>query len=219
MFDKLDKLFFDTILLNEKFFINAIGQTLNHKLNLTKNIMQLKTTKINVEYQGETKEHMIILFGTYHKLNGIWKWIGQSNELFANHLINYGLDDIFGSFHTFNKIFLPEFQINVKDQFAIPCLISIFNPAFNLVSFMSEDGLMFFYALVNLGIKDNFVFGKFISDMVNYKKIALMNKVPNGFMNRSNITKSKPKSKSNTKSKSNSKSNSKTKSKTKQMRQ
>ena len=57
-----------------------IDKTLEYKLNLTKDIVQLRTSKIDVEYGGETKKHIIILFGLYDKIGRIYKWMGKTNH-------------------------------------------------------------------------------------------------------------------------------------------
>ena len=176
MFDKLDELFFHTILLNKQLFDNMINKTLEYKLNLTKDIVQLQTSKIDVEYKGETKKHIIILFGLYNKIGRIYKWIGQTHKLLVEQLMRYDVEDIFGTFHTIDKIFSSEFVIGNREHLAIPYLMAILNPALNLVRFESEDGSLYFYALINLDIKDNFIFEKFISDMRIYKNLALVNK-------------------------------------------
>lgn len=178
MFDKLDELFFSTILLNKQLFDNTMDKSLEYKLNLTKDIVQLKTSKIEVEFNGKTKIHTIILFGLYDKIRRVYKWMGQTNELLGEQVIRYDVENIFGTWHTIDKIFSPEYVIGIKEHMAIPYFIAILNPAFNLIRFESEDGNLYFYSLVNLGIKDNFIFEKFISDMNIYKNLALVNKTP-----------------------------------------
>lgn len=178
MFDKLDELFFSTILLNKQLFDNTMDKTLEYKLNLTKDIVKLKTSKIEVDFNGKTKTHTIILFGLYDKIRRIYKWIGQTNELLVEQVIRYDVENIFGTWQTIDKIFSPEYVIGNKEHMTIPYFIAILNPAFNLIKFESEDGTLYFYALVNLGIKDNFIFEKFISDMYIYKNLALVNKTP-----------------------------------------
>ena len=198
MFDKLDELFFSTILLNKQLFDDMMNKTLDYKLNLTKDIVQLKTPKIEVEFNGKTKTHTIILFGLYDKIKKIYKWIGQTNELLIEQVIRYDVENIFGNWQTIDKIFSSEYVIGNKEHMAIPYFIAILNPAFNLIRFESEDGNLYFYALVNLGIKDNFIFEKFISDMYIYKNLALElgTKIPTAKQSRSiKQTKSKTKSK------------------------
>lgn len=184
MFDKLDELFFSTILLNKQLFDNMMDKTLEYKLNLTKDIVQLKTSNIEVEFNGKTKTHTIILFGLYDKIGRKYKWMGQTNELLAEQVIRYDVENIFGSWQTIDKIFSPEYIIGNKEHMAIPYFIAILNPAFNLIRFESEDGTLYFYALINLGLKDNFIFEKFISDMNIYKNLALVNKIPKSTQSR-----------------------------------
>jgi hypothetical protein len=188
MFNKLDELFFHTILLNKQLFDDMMDKTIEYKLNLTKDIVQLRTSKIDVEYDGKTKKHIIILFGLYDKIGRIYKWMGQTNELLAEQLMRYDVEDIFGTYQTIDKIFSSEFTIANKEHLAIPYLMAILNPAFNLIRFESEDGSLYFYALVNLGIKDNFIFEKFISDMTIYKNLALANKVSANTSNKGKIS-------------------------------
>lgn len=72
---------------------------------------------------------------------------------------------------TINKLFKSKVKIKDELHMAIPILIAILNPAFNLVSFSTPDDSMYIYALVNLKIKDNFNMDKFTDDMEAYKKI------------------------------------------------
>lgn len=191
-FDKYDELFFDIILFNKTMFEDTMKKSLDYNLDITKEIMELKTTDIKVKHKGKTSNNMIILFGLYNKINKLFKWIGDSNYLLQNQLNRYDIKSIFGSQRTLDKIFKHEYIISEKYHEAIPYLMAILNPAFNLVSFATPDDSMYFYAFVNLGIKDNFIFEKFVSDMLRYRN-ALETEINTTKLSRKLIKKSKKK--------------------------
>lgn len=131
-----------------------------------------------MKHKDKTSNHMIILFGLYNKINKLFKWIGNSNYLFKNQLNRYDIKSIFSSQRTLDKIFTHEYIISEKYHESIPYLMAILNPAFNPVSFASPDDSMYFYAFVNLGIKNNFIFEKFVSEMSHYRNALETDVVP-----------------------------------------
>ncbi len=151
---------------------------MDYNLDITKEIIELKTTDIKVKHKDKTSNHMIILFGLYNKINKLFKWIGDSNYLFKNQLNRYDIKSIFSSQRTLDKIFTHEYIISEKYHESIPYLMAILNPAFNPVSFASPDDSMYFYAFVNLGIKNNFIFEKFVSEMSHYRNALETDVVP-----------------------------------------
>lgn len=199
-FDKFDELFFEIVLLNKTMFEDTMKKSLDYDLGLTKEIIELKTTDIKVKYKGKTSNHIIFLFGLYDKINKLFKWIGDSNDLLQNQLNRYDIKSIFGSQRTLDKIFKHEYIISEKYHIAIPYLMAILNPAFNLVSFASPDDSMYFYAFVNLGIKDNFIFEKFVNDMSYYRNALEKNVIPTN-LSRNLIKNSKKKISKNVKRK------------------
>jgi hypothetical protein len=172
MFDNIDNQFFEIILLNKHMFNDVMTKSLEYDLDITKDIVELKTPKIKVEHNGKKTEKIIILFGEYNLVNNIFGWIGESNDLFIQQLERYDVKKIFGSYRTLDKILKKEFKISEKYHIAIPYLMAILNPAFNIVSFKTPNST-YIYALVNLGIKDNFNFEKFIKNMQKYKNLAI----------------------------------------------
>jgi hypothetical protein len=176
-FDEFDELFFDIVLSNSKMFEDAMKKSLEYKLNITKEIMELKTTSIDVEYKGETTKHTIYLFSLYYKNEKLFRWIGNSNKMFEKHLYSYDVKTIFGSQRTLDKLFSEEYNISEKHHMVPPYLMAIANAGYNLVSFATPDNSIYFYAFVDLGIKDNFIFENFVNDMSFYKKALKENYV------------------------------------------
>ncbi len=177
-FDKFDELFFDIVLSNTTMFKDTMTKSLEYKLDITKDIVALKTHDINVEYKGKTTKHFIILFGLYHKKDKQFMWISNYNDVFKELLDKYDVERMFGSRRTLDKIFKHEYEISEKYHIAIPYFLAIINPAYNLVSFATSDDDVYFYAFVNLGIKDNFDMKKFVDEMSRYKKAVETDVVP-----------------------------------------
>ena len=122
----------------------------------------------------------------------------QGNATMGSGVDKYDVEKIFGSRRTLDKIFKHEYEISEKYHIAIPYFLAILNPAYNLVSFATSDDDIYFYAFVNLGIKDNFNMKKFVDDMSYYKKALETDVVPTN-LSRNLMKKTKKKTSKKTK--------------------
>ncbi len=92
--------------------------------------------------------------------------------MMKEHMLKYG--NLFENINTVDKLMdnifikIPKAYCNV-----IPYLLSIINPAFNLVRFETEDSKVSCYNLITLNLRNYFNFDNFVEHIENYKKINI----------------------------------------------
>ncbi len=173
-FDDYDKLFFELVLKYENDFEKTQKSSTKYKLELTKEIVTLQTTKINAINKNSNKktEHTVINFGFYDYDTEIFRWHGGLNQMMKEHVMKYG--NLFDGIPTIDKIMdntvmkIPKKYCNI-----IPYFLSVINPAFNLVRFSTEDSTKNSYILVTLNLTNHLNFDEFVEDIDTYKKLNI----------------------------------------------
>jgi hypothetical protein len=174
-FDDFDNLFFEIVKKHKNDIEETIENSVKFKLEMTKEIVTFETTKIKAinKLTNKTTEHDILHFGLYDSDSETFRWLGNLNQIMKEHIEKYG--NLFENIPTINKIINNEnIKINKKNHYAIPYLMAIINPAFNLVRFESEDASKFIYVLINLKLKNNIDFDEFVEDIEKYKKLNII---------------------------------------------
>jgi hypothetical protein len=163
-----DLLFFSIILKScRETYEKVITDSLSYKLYLTKDIIDLKKTKIKViDKTNKISHKQIIPFGFYDEKKKIFSWYKCMKKDFYDHLIISGIKKTFDSLETIDKLFLDEVIIDKKNHNVIPYVMAVFNPNFNVIRFQALDAII--YAFVKLDIEDNMNFDNFIETVSIY---------------------------------------------------
>ena len=175
MFDTNDSLLIYTILDKYTNYINdCMKKTLEYKLNFIPG----KRTEIIAIKNGIETQHNFITIGFYHKDKNEFKFEKSINEILLNHILKkYDVINIFGSESTIKKLFKETVKMNFKEHTVIPCLISIFHPAFNIVKFEFTDKKnVIMYAMIKLNIKCKLDYDQFLYEMSIMKSFCNFNK-------------------------------------------
>ena len=179
MFNTNDKLLITTILKKyTKYIKDCMKKTLEYKLIFNPE----STTKIMAIKNNIKTSHAFFPIGIYYKDIKEFKYHQDINNFLLDHIEkNYDLVDIFSSDSTIKKLFNSNIQISAKEHLIIPCLISIMNPAFNIVKFELEDNNKIMknktmYALIKLNIECKLDYDKFLDEMSIYKSVININK-------------------------------------------
>jgi len=198
---------------------NCMKETLKYELLLNKESFEnFKITAIK-----DKKETICDFYpiGVYNLDSKEFKYSNTKNMI-LEHLYKYNMVDIFGSDNIIKKLFHDDvIKLSLKEHLIIPLLISIFNPAFDIVKFENDNYYM--YAMIKLNIKCDFDWDNFLSEMGAYKSIGQLSQIyetkkrKDGKTNGGNKKNSKSKkskiSKTKNKNSKNKRKNSKTKSK------
>ena len=171
MFDNNDIILITTIVKKYKKYIeDCMKKTQEYKL-----IPDPKSdSEIIAVKNGKETRHAFIPIGFYDKNKNEFIYKNMININLLEHIQKYyNLNDIFGSDSTIKKLFSNIVEINSKDHLVIPCLISIMNPAFNVVKISLSDAKgKIMYALVKLNIECKFDYDNFLKEMSVNKFIS-----------------------------------------------
>jgi hypothetical protein len=204
--DNMTLLFF-VIISNFRDKIENINtKSLDYKLNITKDNISFKTTKLEVEHisTGVISTHNIMPFGIYNNSTKMWNWMSNMNEImFDMYNKQYELLDIFGDKGEplLKTIFSNEVKISPGDHIVIPHFIQLLNASHNLVRIeMDQKSPYIVYALIDLGIKDEIEWNDFVDGMSMFRMIPSILKEGSSSSTKKILkrvsSKSKPKSKS-----------------------
>ena len=175
-----DLLLFNIILKScRETYEKVINDSLSYKLDLTKDIIDFKKSKIKViDKNNKISYKEIIPFGFYNEKQTKFSWYKFIKKDFYDHLIISGIKQTFDSLETIDKLFLDEVIIDKKNHNVIPYIMAVFNPNFNVIRFQAVDATI--YAFVKLDIKDNLNFDNFM-EMASIYNIAI------GIRNKKNL--------------------------------
>jgi hypothetical protein len=167
MFDEIDKLFINIILKQRKVFEDVEKLSLDYKILLTKENMDFTKLTVDAEKNKKITTHNIIIVGVYDIKKELFMWSTDINLLLLELLTQHDLEKDIGSMRTLEKLFKLNVNIILTDHYVIPCLIGIYNQNMNIISFHNDGYIM--YALINLGIKDDFDYEQYLKYMRFYK--------------------------------------------------
>jgi hypothetical protein len=180
MFDKIDNIFLSIMLKYKKIFEDVIQQSKVYNINLTKEHINLQkqTVEITNVRNKKTSTHKVICFCIYDTKQELFRWMnGFNHMLFGSKDFQDMIVRWFGTRQTTDKIFKNnEFNINKKLHYSIVYFIAILYGTYNVIRFTSENEQYIMYALLDLGIKDNFDLKKLEKDIQPYLKACKVNK-------------------------------------------
>ncbi len=160
--NNLDNKFCKVIYDYEKNYEKMYVKSLDYKIKLTKNNVSNILSNVQVVKGGKKKDVQFILVGLLK--DDIFTWSSNANELMYKHLKKYSwVKNKFVSKKFLDYFFQNRFTILKKYPELLTYILSIANPAFNLIKFTtdSESGEeISIYGFVKLGINDNYDYEK-----------------------------------------------------------
>lgn len=159
-----------------KNFQKVLEKSYDYKINVTKDNVECKSLDVDITNikTGKHDNKKIIVFGVYNAKQELFTWNTNISKIFYDKLIKENIKETLGTLETLNKLFQQHVKINKKQYVAIPCLVGFFNPAYNLIKFVSENEEIEMFALVDLGIKDDINISEILAGFSLYKMTPLI---------------------------------------------
>jgi hypothetical protein len=168
MVDNIDKLYITAIKKYKKYIDFVQEKSRNYVINVTHENVTGGKLDVEVVKNKKTSTHKLLFFGTYKKSEGVFEWSNGVNSALLNHISDQG-KNAFGPDRIVNKFFQNVVEISEDDHYVIPILVFLSNPKFNVIWFTNPDVDMIFYSMIDLGIKDNLNYNKFVRDIDEIK--------------------------------------------------
>jgi hypothetical protein len=191
MEQEMNNFIIGTILDYGKVFENVIIKSLDYDIVLSEDIVKnvfAENVEIKNKKTGKSTKHMIFLFGMYMTESEEYIWYKGIQGMFMDHLKQY--DKLVAIPFIKNYFIDTTIKISYNFKNVIPYLMAIIYSGSNLVRFTSPDKKVELYAMVDLGIKDNFNMRDFLLAMSTYSLFTSMNKKDINNLSRSKIEKS-----------------------------
>lgn len=140
------------------YFDKTQKASLKYKFDLNDDIF--KNHVVNaVDKTGKKHTFKFIPIGMIKE--NTFTWYSDLYKLFYTHMMKYNIDSFNHNF--FAKLFQKQVEFKANYRMAIPYFLSIISPSFNIIeAYNGESNTSFIFA-VNLGLKDNFKFEKFLA--------------------------------------------------------
>lgn len=159
-FHDIEPAFFISIKSYKPYFDKIQIASLKYKFDLNEDIF--KTHKVNAtDKKGKKYTFEIIPFGLIK--DDTFTWFGDVNTVFYEHMMKYDVDAFKHKF--FSKLFEKKIEFSKNNLMVIPYFISIISPRFNIIEAYNNETESSFIFAVNLGLKDNFDFDKFVAGL------------------------------------------------------
>lgn len=168
MFNDYDLKLINQILTKYKTWYNkCIKKALTYKITSISNTY----TEAKVVKNKKETIHKFFPVGIYNEDKQEFKYIKGINKIILKNILErYDIKNIFGSELTIKKLFKNTVKISHDYHTVIPCLLAIFNPAFSVINNQIEN--LKIYSFIQLNIKCDLDYDKFIDDMSIVKKFS-----------------------------------------------
>ena len=140
-----------------------IRKSLEYSIHLTIDNFIGSSNIVKISKNGSITENSIIPIGFFIKNDNTFSWTNNVNYYFYVHFMKFHIYNNLNYQKYFSKKLLYDLFFNKEpincgkyNKNIIPYIIGMISPGFNLIKFESNDGI--FYALINIGIDDNFYY-------------------------------------------------------------
>jgi len=160
--------FYNAVLGYKPFYERTMDLSLKYDIQLRQEHINNIEHRINVTNKKKSKDYTFIPVGTSTQTKFTWN-NSSIKQLILEHINGYNfLTQNFISFNDLNEYFQDDvIQINDEKKAFLIYLMSITNPAFNLIKFSSPDNSVDFYAMIDLKINDHFDYQRDFLDKIN----------------------------------------------------